>query len=50
MQHTFMVIDAQDECTGVQRFRLFASLKAILEGLPEGLIFVLRLKGASPDG
>jgi len=30
-QPAFMVIDALDECTAVQRFRLFDSLKEILE-------------------
>ena len=30
-QPTFMVIDALDECTAVQRFRPFDSLKEILE-------------------
>ena len=39
-QHTFMVIDALDECTAVQRFRLFDSLKEILERSPDTRIFV----------
>ena len=39
-QRTFMVIDALDECTAVQRYRLFDSLKAILEKSPDTRIFV----------
>ena len=39
-QRTFMVIDALDECTAVQRFRLFDSLKEILEKSPGVRIFV----------
>ena len=39
-QPTFMVIDALDECTVVQRFRLFDSLKVILEKSPGARIFV----------
>jgi len=39
-QPTFMVIDALDECTAVQRFRLFDSLKDILEKSPGARIFV----------
>ena len=39
-QPTFMVIDALDECTPVQRFRLFYSLKEILEKSPGTRIFV----------
>jgi len=39
-QPTFMVIDALDECTTVQRFRLFDSLKEILEKCPNARIFV----------
>ena len=39
-QRTFMVIDALDECTALQRFRLFDSLKEILEKSPGGRIFV----------
>jgi len=39
-QPTFMVIDALDECTAVQRFRLFDSLKEILEKSPAARIFV----------
>ena len=39
-QHIFMVIDALDECTTVQRFRLFDSLKEILEKSPGSRIFV----------
>ena len=35
-----MVIDALDECTAVQRFRLFDSLKEILEKSPGARIFV----------
>ena len=37
---TFMVIDALDESTAAQRFRLFDSLKAILENSPGARIFV----------
>ena len=33
-QSTFMVIDALNECMGVQRFRLFDSLKEILQKSP----------------
>ena len=39
-QRIYMVIDALDECTAVQRFRLFDSLKEILERSPGGRIFV----------
>ena len=39
-QRTFMVIDALDECTSVQRFRLFDSLKEILEKSPGTRILV----------
>jgi len=39
-QPTFMVIDALDECTAVQRFRLVDSLKEILEKSPDARIFV----------
>jgi len=39
-QPTFMVIDALDECTAVQRYRLFDSLKEILEKSPDARIFV----------
>ena len=39
-QPTFMVIDALDESTAVQRFRLFDSLKEILEMSPGARIFV----------
>ena len=39
-QRTFMCIDALDECTGVQRFRLFDSLKQILEKSPGTRVFV----------
>ena len=39
-QRTFMVIDALDECTAVQRYRLFDSLKVILEKSPDTRIFV----------
>ena len=39
-QRTFMVIDALDECTAVQRYRLFDSLKEILEQSPGARIFV----------
>ena len=37
---TFMCIDALDECTALQRFRLFDSLKQILEKSPRTRIFV----------
>ena len=39
-QRTFMVIDALDECTAVQRFRLFDLLKEILDKSPGARIFV----------
>ena len=39
-QPTFMVIDALDESTAVQRFRLFDSLKEILGKSPAARIFV----------
>ena len=39
-QPIFMVIDALDECTAVQRYRLFDSLKEILEKSPSARIFV----------
>ena len=39
-QRTFLVIDALDECTAVQRFRLFDSLMEILEKSPRTRIFV----------
>ena len=39
-QRIYMVIDALDECTPVQRFRLFDSLKEILEKSPGARIFV----------
>ena len=39
-QHTFMVIDALDECTAVQRFPHFESLKEILEKFTGARIFV----------
>ena len=39
-QPTFMVIDALDECTATQRFRLFDSLKEILEKSPGVRMFV----------
>ena len=39
-QRTFMIIDALDECTAVQRFRLFDSVKEILEKSPAARIFV----------
>ena len=56
-QRTFMVIDALDECTALQRFRLFDSLdnKSLGSPLtpeyssPEGPIFGLRLRGALLD-
>ena len=39
-QSTYMVIDALDECTAVQRFRLFESLKEILKKSPGVRIFM----------
>ena len=39
-QRTFMVIDALDECTALQRFRLFDSLEEILEKSSGARIFV----------
>ena len=39
-QRTFMVIDALDECTAIQRYRLIDSLKVILEKSPDTRIFV----------
>jgi len=55
-QPTFMVIDALDECTAVQRYRLFDLLQEILEKSPGTRVFVLggptfgrRLKHASLD-
>ena len=39
-QRTFMIIDALDECTAVQRFRLLDSLKEILKKSPGARIFV----------
>ena len=38
-RRTFMCIDALDECAGVQRVRLFDSLKQILEKSPGTRIF-----------
>ena len=39
-RRTFMCLDALDECSGVERFRLFDSLKEIVEQSPETRIFV----------
>ena len=39
-QRTLMIVDALDECTAVQRFRLFDSLKEILEKSPGVRIFL----------
>ena len=39
-QRTFMIIDALDESTAAQRFRLFDSLKEILEKSPAARILV----------
>ena len=39
-QRTFMCLDALDECTPVQRFRLLDSLKEILEKSEDARIFV----------
>jgi len=38
-QPTIIIIDALGECTAVQRFRLFDSMKGILEKSPHTLIF-----------
>ena len=48
-QRTFMVIDALDECTAVQRFRLFDSLKEILEKSPGARIFVTGRPHVCPE-
>ena len=48
-QRTFMVIDALDECTAVQRFRLFDSLKEILESSPRARIFVTGRPHITPE-
>ena len=48
-QRTFMVIDALDECTAVQRFRLFDSLKEILEKSPGARIFLTRRPHICPE-
>jgi len=39
-QPTYMVIDALDECTAVQRFRLFDTLKEIVDKSPDVRIFI----------
>ena len=39
-QSTFMVIDAFDECTALQRFRLMNSLEQILQKSPSTRVFV----------
>ena len=39
-QPTFMVIDALDECTALQRYRLFDSLKEILQKSPGTRVFL----------
>jgi len=39
-QPSFMVIDALDECTAAQRYRLFDSLQEILEKSPGTRVFV----------
>jgi len=39
-QRTYMCIDALDECTAVQRFRLFDSVVQVLEKSPSTRIFV----------
>jgi len=44
-QPKFMVIDALDQCTAIQGFRLFNSLKEILKKIPKAGIFVT---GAPP--
>jgi len=48
-QPTFMVIDALDECTAVQRYRLFDSLKEILEKSPAARIFVTGRPHVCPE-
>ena len=40
LHRTFMCIDALDECTALERFRLFDSLEKILEKSPRTRIFV----------
>lgn len=39
-QHTFMCIDALDECTGAQRFKLLDSLNQILDKSPRTRVFL----------
>lgn len=39
-QCTYMCIDALDECTAMQRFKLFDSLKQILDESPAARVFV----------
>jgi len=39
-QPTFMIIDALDECADAQRFRIFDSLKGILQNSPDARIFL----------
>ena len=39
-QRTLMIVDALDECTAVQRFRLLDSLKEILDNSPGARIFM----------
>ena len=39
-QRTYICIDALDECAAAQRFRLFDSLKEILERSPSARVFV----------
>ena len=39
-QRTYMCIDALDECTTAQRFRLFDSLKEILDKSPNARVFM----------
>jgi len=39
-QPTYMVIDALDECTAMQRFRLFDSMEEILQRSPRARLFV----------
>ena len=48
-QRTFMVIDALDESTATQRFRLFDSLKEILRKSPSARIFVTGRPNICPE-
>ena len=48
-QRTFMVINALDECTAVQRFWLFNLLKEILDKSPDARIFMTRRPHICPE-